>query len=166
MSTTPKPRPPSTSRTMMTELVLPPHGNAVGTAFGGTILSWIDVCAGIAAQRFCGHVAVTAAIDEMQFLAPVHVGDVVSLTGFVNASFNTSIEVEVIVEKEPPESLERTLCADAKLTFVAIDADGRPALAPPVQCETPEEHQRYQEALERRNQRLERKRSRRARANS
>lgn len=141
----------------MTELVLPQHANVVGTAFGGAVLSWIDICGAIAAQRHCGRIAVTAAIDEMQFLAPIRVGDVVRLTGRVNATFRTSLEVEVQVEREDRETMARTLCADALLTFVNRDEEGRPVPSPPLAPETDAERQRVQEAIGRRALRLGKK---------
>lgn len=152
----PEPRPPRLSATEMTELVLPQHANALGTAFGGTVLGWIDVCGAIAAQRHCRRIAVTAAIDEMQFLAPIRVGDVVRLMARVNAAFRTSLEVEVVVEREEPSTMERTLCADALLTFVSRGEDGAPAPVPPVACETEEDRRREAAARRRREERLAR----------
>jgi acyl-CoA hydrolase len=150
------PRSPRSSQTVMTELVLPQHANAIGTAFGGSILSWIDICAAIAAQRHCGRVAVTAAIDEMQFLAPIRVGDTLVLRAQVNAAFNTSMEVEVTVEREEHAdgSTHRTLCADAILTFVNRDDDGKPVRVPPLACETDDDRRRLAAARSRRERRL------------
>src|SRR5688572_19322347 len=125
-ATTPDPRPPRLSTTELTELVLPQHANAIGPAFGGTVLGWIDVCAAIHAQPHGRRIAITAAIDEMQFLPPIRVGDVVRLVARVNAAFRTSVEVQVRVEREEPTSMERTLCADALLTFVSRGDDGAP----------------------------------------
>jgi acyl-CoA hydrolase len=145
--------PPSRSATEMTEIVLPQHANVLGTAFGGTVLSWVDVCAAVVAQRHCGRVAVTAAIDEVVFRAPIRVGDVVRLRGRVNAVFRTSIEVEVIVEREDT-SLARARCVEARLTFVNVGDDGRPVPVPPLLITTDDERQRESEAKERRAQRL------------
>lgn len=144
------------SVTEMTELVLPQHANAIGTAFGGTVLSWIDVCAAIAAQRHCGAVAVTASIDEVQFLGPIRVGDVVRLVARLNAAFRTSVEVEVRVETEDASGT-RALCADALLTFVKVDAEGRPAPVPPLTPATPDDTARAEAAAARRTERLARK---------
>ncbi len=151
--------PPRFSFTEMSEIVLPQHANALGTAFGGVVLSWIDVCGAIAAQRHCGRIAVTAAIDDMQFLAPIRVGDVVRLTARVNAAFRTSLEVEVQVEREDIATRERTLCADALLTFVNRDEEGCPVPAPPLAPETDEEEARVRAAKERRAERLAKKRA-------
>ncbi len=154
------PRSPRVSQTLMTELVLPQHANSLGTAFGGAILSWIDICAAIAAQRHCGGVAVTAAIDEMEFRAPVHVGDVLCLHARVNAAFRTSLEVECVVERECAGAATRALCADALLTFVARDRDGGSVTAPPLLLETDEDRRRYEAACRRRQARLSRRASR------
>ena len=104
-------KPPSESFTEMTELVLPQHTNAVGTAFGGVIMSWIDICASIAAKRHCGRVSVTARIEAIEFRAPIKVGDVVRLTARLNAAFGTSMEIGVRVEREHAKTGERSLCA-------------------------------------------------------
>jgi len=152
-------RPPRLSFTEMNEIVLPQHANALGTAFGGVVLSWIDVCGAIAAQRHCGRIAVTAAIDDMQFLAPIRVGDVVRLTARVNAAFRTSLEVEVHVEREDVSTMARTLCADALLTFVNRDEEGLPVPAPSLAPETDEERARVEAAIDRRKARLAKKKS-------
>lgn len=154
-------RSPRISETEMTEMVLPQHANAIGTAFGGTIMSWIDICGAIAAQRHCGRVAVTALVDDLAFLVPIRQGDVVRLTARVNATFRTSLEVEVRVEKEQnhppddgPDPVTRVLCADALLTFVAVDAQGRPASVPELRIETDDDRRRAQAARDRRARRL------------
>jgi len=151
------PRPPRDSFTEMTEIVLPQHANALGTAFGGTVMSWVDICAAIVAQRHTGRISVTAAIDDLHFRAPIRVGDIVRLTGRLNAVFRTSLEVEVIVEIENAATRARTLCADAKLTFVNVDAAGKPLPVPPLLLETPEDERRSTEAHARREARIRQK---------
>jgi acyl-CoA hydrolase len=148
------PRTPRASYTEMTELVLPQHSNVLGTAFGGTVLAWMDVCAAIAAQRHTGRVAVTAAIDQVKFLAPIRVGDTVILSARVNAAFRTSIEVEVEVQVEERGTGRRTPCVDAFMTFVAVDATGAPTAVPPLASETSEDERRRDEAAARRARRL------------
>ncbi|MCC6873086.1 MAG: acyl-CoA thioesterase [Sandaracinaceae bacterium] len=145
------------SYTEMTELVLPQHGNVLGTAFGGTVLAWIDVCGAIAAQRHCLRVAVTAAIDEVNFLSPIRVGDVVVLSARVNAAFNTSLEVEVQVKVEDRGTLRRRSCVDAFMTFVPIGDDARPCKVPALIAESSEDERRAREALARRQARLARR---------
>lgn len=145
-----EPKPPSASYTEMTELVLPQHTNAIGTAFGGTIMSWIDICASIAAKRHCGRVAVTARIDALEFRAPIRVGDVVSLTARLNAAFMSSMEIGVRVESEDRYTGKRAVCADARATFVNLGEDGKPAPIPPLLAETDEDRRLASEANRRR----------------
>lgn len=151
------PKPARASLTEMTELVLPQHGNVLGTAFGGTVLAWIDVCGAIAAQRHCHRVAVTAAIDEVSFIAPIKVGDVVVLTARVNAAFRSSMEVEVEVKVEDTTTGARRLSVDAFMTFVAVGEDGRPTAVPPLALEGAEDERRKREAERRREARLARR---------
>lgn len=147
------------SLTQMTEMVLPQHTNALGTAFGGTVMGWVDICAAIAAGRHCGRVSVTAAIDELVFRAPIKQGDVVVLTAQMNAAFRTSMEVGVHVEVEDAATRTRTICADALLTFVNIDDDGKPMPVPALLCESEEERARAEAALKRKQQRIANKRA-------
>ncbi|MGB5810514.1 MAG: acyl-CoA thioesterase [Polyangiales bacterium] len=146
-----KAKSPSESFTEMTELVLPQHANAIGTAFGGVIMSWIDIGSSIAAKRHCGRVSVTARVDALEFRAPIKVGDVVRLTACINAAFTTSMEIGVRVERE--HEGERALCADARLTFVNIGDDGKPCPVPPLRADTDEERQRAADAVRRRDER-------------
>ena len=141
---------PSDSFTEMTELVLPQHTNAIGTAFGGVIMSWIDICSSIAAKRHCGRVSVTARVDELEFKAPIKMGDVVRLTARLNAAFTSSMEIGVRVEREHAQTGERVLCADARATFVNIGDDGKPSPVPPLLLETDEDKRLADEAAERR----------------
>jgi acyl-CoA hydrolase len=138
----------------MNEIVLPTNANAMGTAFGGAIMSWVDICGGMAAQRHARAVCVTASMDAVDFLAPIKVGFIVNLKAMVNFVGRTSMEVGVRVEAENPLTGERVHAASAYLTFVAIDAEGRPRPVPPLVPHTPEEQLRCDEAAARRRQRL------------
>ncbi len=151
------PKTPRASYTEMTELVLPQHGNVLGGAFGGTVLAWIDVCGAIAAQRHCNRVAVTAALDDVSFRAPIRVGDVVVLSARVNATFTTSLEVEVEVKVEDATTAQRRVCVDAFMTFVAVGEDGKPCRVPPLLLETDDDERRAEAARQRRAARLSRR---------
>jgi len=153
------PKPPSESFTEMTELILPQHTNAIGTAFGGVIMSWIDICSSIAAKRHSGRVCVTARVDALEFKAPIRVGDVVLLTARLNAAFRSSMEIAVRVEVEHAETGARSLCADARATFVNLGDDGRPCPVPPLLARNDAERQVADEAAERRKQRRASERS-------
>jgi len=151
------PKPACESYSEMTEIVLPSHTNPLGTAFGGQVMAWIDICAGIAAQRHARQIVVTASMDDLHFRAPIYQGEFVVLKAQVNRSFHTSMEVGVRVEAENPLTGERRHCSSAYLTFVALDAQGNRVPIPPLVPETADEKRRYEEAAERRRYRLERK---------
>ena len=151
------PKPASQSYVEMTEIVLPSHANAIGTAFGGQVMAWIDICAGIAAQRHARQVVVTASMDDLHFRAPIRVGEVVLLKAQVNRAFHTSMEVGVRVEAENPLTGERRHCSSAYLTFVALDREGHRIPVPDIIPETENQKRRHEEAAERRRLRLERK---------
>lgn len=150
----PPPRPPSASETKMVEYVLPQHANALGNVFGGQIMAWVDLCAAISAQRFTGLMCVTAFVDDLKFHNPVKVGEVVRLSARVSAAFRTSIEIEVIVEGEDSRSGRTWPCVQARLTFVAIDSEGRPAPVPQLLAEDDATRSSQAAGEERRKSRL------------
>jgi acyl-CoA hydrolase len=139
----------------MNEIVLPQHTNALGTVFGGVIMSWIDICAAMTAQRHARSIVVTASMDALDFIAPVHLGQHVTLRGMVNYVGRTSMEVGVRVEAEDPLTGEKRQAASAYLTFVALGSDGQPQPVRPLAPETTEDEIRCEEARARRQQRLE-----------
>lgn len=147
-------KPPSASRVEMTELILPGDANTLGNAFGGKIMQWIDVAAGVASRRHCGGVAVTASMDSMQFVRPIRLGDVVVLRAMVNRAWRTSMEVGVRVECESAGEEEARHAASAYLTFVAMDGEGKPRPVFPLRPETEQQHCRYAQAQQRREHRI------------
>lgn len=149
-----KARPVSLSQVVMTELVLPSHTNALGTIFGGTIMSWVDIAAAICAQRHSQKQVVTAQIDSLEFVAPVFKGWVVNLKASVNYTGKTSMEVGVRVDAENPSTNETFHTASAYLTFVALDSHGRPTPIPPIDAVSDEEKRRQKAAQFRRELRL------------
>ncbi len=147
----------SSSTVEVTQLVMPTDANALGTAFGGRVLQWIDLAAAMAAMRHCRTPVVTAAIDQVAFLAPIRGGDIVVLRARINAVFGSSMEIQVDVEAEQPRSGERQRCCEAFVTFVALGDSGRPARAPILLPQTEDEERRAREAAERRAARLARR---------
>ena len=150
-------RPVSLSKVTMTELVLPTHTNTLKTAFGGVIMSWIDICAAIAAQRHSSLPVVTASIDELHFLAPVKAGWVVNLKASVNYVSKTSMEIGVRIDAENPIQNKKYHTTSAYLTFVALDTSGKPIPIPPLLAETQIEKKRMKAGEERRKIRLEKR---------
>jgi acyl-CoA hydrolase len=139
----------------MTQIVMPTHTNgAAGVMFGGVMMQWIDVCAGVAAMRHCGGRVVTASIDRLDFLHPVRLSDVVVLQAQVNYTGRTSMEVGCRVETEDMGTRTRRYTTKAYLTFVSVDEYGAPRLVPALKLETPDDRRRYDEAQARRADRL------------
>ena len=148
------PRPVQQSRVEMTEIVLPGHTNALGTIFGGQLMAWIDIACAIASARHAHGVCVTASMDAMHFVAPIRLGQHVRILACVNYTGRTSMEVGARLESEAPETGRFTHVATAYMTFVAIDAQGRPRPVPTVVPETEEEKRRFRSAELRRAARL------------
>ena len=151
--------PPSHARTSLSMLADTTHVNLLGNVHGGVVMRLVDSTAGAVAQRHSGGPAVTAAMDEMAFLAPVHVGDILRAEAQVNWAGRTSMEVGVRVETEPwnQAGTEPVHVASAYLVFVAIGADGEPREVPPLAPESDDEVRRMREAEIRRAHRLARK---------
>lgn len=147
----------SESQVVMTELVLPSHTNALGSIFGGTVMSWIDIAAAICAQRHSRKIVVTAHIDEIKFIAPVYKGWVINLKASVNQVGTTSMEVGVRVDAENPQTGEMFHTASAYLTFVALDSHGKPTTVAPLIIESEEDKRRHEAAVSRRNMRLQKR---------
>ena len=150
-------RAPRESHVTKTEIVLPSDANNLGTVFGGRVMEWIDIAAAICANRHCRTTVVTASMDDLHFLAPIRAGMFVILEATLNYAGKTSVEVGVEVLSEEPSTGARTRACAAYLTFVAVDAKGRPVAVPPLLPETAEERRRHAEAEQRRRFRLERR---------
>jgi acyl-CoA hydrolase len=141
------------SQSEMTELVLPNDTNTLGNLLGGRLLHFIDLVAALAAFRHARSHVVTASMEHIDFIGPVHVGDVVILKSSVNRAFNTSMEIGVKVWVENAIAATSRHVASAYLTFVAVDANGRRVPVPAVEPETAKQIRRYEDAGRRREQR-------------
>lgn len=151
------------SRTIQTKLVLPPDTNHMGTIFGGTVLSYIDEIAAIAAMKHSRKVVVTASIDTVNFLSSATVGDILTLEAVVISSGRTSMEVYVKVESEHLETGTKTLTTTSILTMVSKDSHGKPSPVPGVRAETEEEKRLFYEAQLRKEKRLKMRQAKEAR---
>jgi len=138
----------------MVQVVLPNDANPLGFILGGTVMHLIDIAGAIACHRHTRSLLVTAAVDGLQFLHPIKVGDLIILKARVTAAWSTSLEVEVEVFSEETLTGVRCMTSRAYLTFVAIDRDGRRLPIPGLLLETAEEKARAQEAEARRVERL------------
>lgn len=146
---------PVETRCVMTQIVMPMHTNGVaGVMFGGVMMQWIDVCAGVAAMRHACGAVLTASVDRLDFLSPVQVGEIVVLQAMVNFVARTSMEVGCRVETEDMRTRTRRYVTKAYLTFVAVDERGRPRPIAPLALETDDDHRRHTAAAARRHVRL------------
>ena len=149
-----KGRPVRESRSEYTYVALPNDANALGNLLGGRVMHLVDICAWLAAQRHARGPLVTAAIDQMSFMHPTRIGQLLILRSSVNRVFRTSMEVGVKVWVEDLQTGEVRHTSSAYLTFVAIGEGGKPVAVAPVIAESEEEERRYDEAGRRREQRL------------
>ncbi len=147
----------SESRTVKAMLVLPPDSNALGTMFGGQVMSYIDDIASISAFRHARMQVVTASTDSVDFLYPINVGQMICMESFATWSHRTSMEIYVNVVSEDLKTGARRVCASSFLTFVAIDEKGHTLEVPQVIPETEFEKELHKTAPERFERRLERK---------
>ncbi len=146
---------PDETRCVMTQIVMPMHTNGVaGVMFGGVMMQWIDVCAGVAAMRHASGAVLTASIDRLDFMSPVQVGEIVVLQAQVNYGSRTSMEVGCRVETEDMRTRTRRYVTKAYLTFVAVDDHGKPRPIPKLDLPTEDDRRRHAEAEQRRALRL------------
>lgn len=152
-------RPVRESKSVYSEFALPNDANTFGNVLGGKVMHLVDLAGAIAAIRHARCPVVTASVDNMSFLHPVHLGHLIVLHASVNRVFYTSMEVGVRVEVEQLATGEKKHTSSAYLTFVALGNNGKPTVIPPVIPETDEEKRRYEEALVRREMRLQMRRT-------
>lgn len=140
------------SRTEQVQILMQGTLNGYNRLFGGKLMEWIDVVAAVTARRHCGKNVTTAAVDSLVFKSPAMVNDTILLEGHVTYAGRTSMEVCVTTYVEELNGFRREI-NKAYLVLVAIEADGKPTLVPPVIPETEEEKREYADAMERRKNR-------------
>lgn len=141
----------------MVQVVLPNDANPLGFILGGTVMHLIDIAGAIAAHRHTRMRLVTAAVDGLQFLHPIKVGDLIILKSRVTCTFTTSLEVEVEVFCEETLTGNRRMTSRAYLTFVAIEEEGRRLRVRPLLVQTDQERKECEQAHGRRTERLKRR---------
>jgi len=130
-------------------LLMPHQANPSGTAFGGEIVAWMDMVAGMAAYRHAGQEVVTVSIDTLSFKEPIHVGEQVVLKASVNYVGRTSMELGIKVIKDDSTRGTQVVATTAYMTFVALDEKKRPAELPRLKPETAEEKRRFEQGKQR-----------------
>jgi acyl-CoA hydrolase len=150
-----KPKPPGASVAVVSELMMPHQVNNLGHVFGGEVLSMVDRAAAVAAMRHSGRASVTVSIDRVEFVEPIHTGELVTCTARINFVGRTSMEVGVRVEAENLLTGVKRQTTTCLLTFVAIDENHRPCAVPPLDLSDPEDERRSREGRRRREVREE-----------
>jgi uncharacterized protein (TIGR00369 family) len=150
-------RTPSESLVVLSQAMSITDANLSGNVHGGVIMKLVDTAAGLAAVKHCRSRVVTVAMDEMVFIEPVYLSDVVTLRAQVNDVGRTSMEVGVRVDAENTMTAEKRHVSTAYLVFVALDQAGNPKAVPRLEPQTVEERRRMEEAKIRRQHRLARK---------
>jgi acyl-CoA hydrolase len=143
----------ASTQSEMTEIILPNDTNILGNLLGGRLMHFIDLTGAMAAYRHSRTHVVTAAMDHIDFIWPVRLGDLLTLKSSVNRAFTTSMEVGVKVWAENTRTGGVVHVASAYLVFVAVDEHGRLQKVPQLLPETPNEIRRYADALLRREHR-------------
>jgi len=138
----------------MVEVVLPNDANPLGNLLGGRVMHLMDIAGAISAHRHARSQVVTVAVDNLDFLYPIRVGEMVVLRAFITRAFRTSMEAEVRVYREDYLTGARQQTSSAFLTYVAVDSQGKPQEIPPLIPRSMAEKRRYREALHRRRRRL------------
>jgi acyl-CoA hydrolase len=153
------PRPVRLSQVTFADLAEPQSQNVAGTLFGGVLLGFIDRAAAFSAMKHAGRPVVTKSFDSVEFNEPIFIGELVVAKASVNFTGTTSMEIGVKVSAQNPITGEERHTNTCYATFVALDAEGRPAPVPPVQPETEDERRRFEKGRQRREERLARRRT-------
>ena len=144
------------TQVIMHELVLPNDTNLLGNVLGGRVMHLMDMCATMSAYKHARSAVVTASVDQLDFLAPAKMGDIMILKSSVNFTGGSSMEVGVRIESENPKTGNTRHTVSAYLTFVSLNENGKPQKISNVNPETEIEHTRFSAVMERYNQRRDR----------
>jgi acyl-CoA hydrolase len=144
----------SESQSERSEIIFPGDANGLGNLFGGRLMQYMDLTAAMAASRHARAICVTASMDHLDFVAPVHVGDLLILKASVNRAFRTSMEVGVKAMVEDVEKNQLRHVSSAYITFVAMDRAGQTIVVPQLELETEHQRRRWEDAGRRREMRM------------
>ncbi len=153
MSETTLTRRVSESQSERIEIIFPGDANALGNLFGGRLMQFMDLAGAVAASRHARAITVTASMDHLDFVAPVHVGDLLILKASVNRAFRTSMEVGVKAMVEDVRKQQLRHVSSAYITFVAVGMDGKGIEVPQLEFETDHQRRRWEDAGRRRDMR-------------
>jgi acyl-CoA hydrolase len=143
----------SESQSERSEIIFPGEANALGNLFGGRLMQFMDLTGAMAASRHARAITVTASMDHLDFVAPVHIGDLLILKASVNRAFRTSMEVGVKAMVEDVRKQKLRHVSSAYITFVAVDREGHGLVVPQLELETDHQRRRFEDAGRRREMR-------------
>ena len=134
---------------IMTVLMTPDMANFSGNVHGGTILKFLDSVAYACASRYSGHYVVTLSVDQVMFLQPIHVGELVTFLAAINYTGNSSMEVGIRVVTENIQQRMVRHANSCYFTMVAVDPNRKPVAVPKLELATDEQKVRWERALQR-----------------
>ncbi len=146
---------PEETLTEMNEIVLPNDTNYHGNLMGGKLMYWMDMAAGMASRKHANRPCAIIAVDHLSFKRPIYLGEIVNIKAIITRTFKTSMEVYVVVSSINIKEGEKNVCNEAFMTFVAMGDDEKACAVIPLVPQTDIEKKRYEEAMERRNKRIE-----------
>ncbi|MFL6709420.1 MAG: acyl-CoA thioesterase, partial [Massilia sp.] len=133
----------------MTVLMTPDMANFSGNVHGGAILKYLDSVAYACASRYSGSYVVTLSVDQVMFLQPIHVGELVTFLASVNYTGTSSMEVGIRVVTENIQQRQVRHANSCYFTMVAVDAERKPQAVPPLELITDDQKRRFERAVER-----------------
>jgi uncharacterized protein (TIGR00369 family) len=146
----------SQSKVEIAQVMMPEHANPAGNVHGGNLLKLVDQAGAIVAARHTHSNVVTASVDRFDFISPAYIGNLVFIKASMNYVSRTSMEIGVRVEAECLKTGTHTHIGSAYLTYVAIGKDDKPTEVPGLIPETENDKRRYEDAIKRREIRLQR----------
>ena len=150
-------KPVSASRTEQIQILMPQHINGYKRLFGGILMEWIDIVAGVVARRHSNSEVTTASVDNLQFKSPAYVNSTITLIGTITFVGSSSMEVRVDTFTEALSG-ERRLVNRAYVVMVALDENERPKRVPRLILETEEEKAEFEAGKKRHELRKQRRR--------
>lgn len=141
------------SATTLSQFILPSQANPAGTAHGGELLKMMDNCAGVCSMKHARSVTVTAGVDNVNFHAPVHVGNLATCNAHITYVSNRSMEISVNIYAEDLLAGTKACCMTAYFIFVALDENLQPKQLAPLVLQNEAERKNFAEGKARMEER-------------
>ncbi len=152
-----KEKTPSESETITTEVVYPNDTNPMGMLQGGKLIHWMDTASAVCAQTHAENIAATVSLDKVVFKHPAKIGDIITIKAKITRAFGSSMEIYTCAWARKFNIKETSLINEAYFTFVALDDNAHPITVPSVLPVTEEEQHFFEQALDRKNAKINKK---------